>query len=188
MRPSAVLLTGLLAIVAACGGQGTATTAPQATAPQATAPQGATPQATTDQGGVPQGTPGSGTVLIHLEVASGALKGTYDVTSTKSDCNWRPDISAATYSDLDKTTGLDGFRFVALLDAANSPTLELVATYAPYSRQAPSLEIDTGSGQGTGTAQLEDKGATIKWTFDGMTVDGIGMKGSIECGPVDRPR
>jgi hypothetical protein len=33
---------------------------------------------------------------------------------------------------------------------------------------------------------MEDKGATIKWTVDGTTADGVAIKASIECGPVDR--
>jgi hypothetical protein len=145
-----------------------------------------TPPATVDTGG------GTGTAVAHVEVQGGKLAGTYDATSAKFDCNMSPGGSGATYLDTAKTKGLSGLLFSSGEGGPNPAKFYFQAQFADPAAgllQQPTLEIDTlvaGSAKGHGTATLEDKGATIKWTVEGATADGTGLKGSIECGPVDR--
>ncbi|MDQ6795834.1 MAG: hypothetical protein M3067_13655 [Chloroflexota bacterium] len=185
MRSAILILC--VGLVAACSGQ---TTAPGT---------GSSSQAPASQGGQPQATPqasvaagGSGTAIVHVEVLGGKLAGTYDATSAKYDCNNTPRGSGATYLDTTVTKGLSGVTFVTIVGGASPATFTFQADFADPAAgllQQPSLVIDLiqpSSAKGHGTAKLEDKGATIKWTVDGATADGIGLKGSIECGPVDR--
>lgn len=183
MRPATLILC--VALVAACGGQG-----PAATGPQAPASQGGQPQVTPIPPAVDPG--GSGTAVAHVEVQGGPLAGTYDATSPKVDCNMSPGGSGATYSDTAKTKGFSGLTFVSGEGGASPAKLYFQANFADPAAgilQQPSLEIQTLEGvtpRGHGTAKLEDKGATIKWTIDGATADAVGIKATIECGPVDR--
>jgi hypothetical protein len=150
-------------------------------------------------GGQPNDTPvppavepgGAGTAIAHAEVASGPLAGTYDETSPKFDCNTSGDGSGATYLNLAKTEGLSGLTFVSGEGGGSPAAFYFQAIFADPAAgfNPPVLEIQTLTGidpRGSGTARLEDKGGTIKWSMDGTTADGIGIKATIECGPVDR--
>lgn len=187
MRSATLVLC--LVLLAACSAQGPAATATPGTGGQATAGPGGGGQATPVPPAVDPG--GSGTAVAHVEVASGDLAGSYDGTSKKYDCNLRSDISGATYLDLAKPKGLSGLTFISGEPGGNVTKFSFQANFADPAAgflQQPSLEIDTygAASKGKGSAKLEDKGGTIKWTIDGTTADGIGLKGSIECGPVDR--
>lgn len=188
MRSATLVLCVVL--VAACSGQGPAATGAQGTGTQATAGPGGGAQATPIPPAAEPG--GSGTAVAHVEVASGDLAGTYDATGIKYDCNMRSDVSGATYLDLAKVKGLSGLTFVSGEPGGNVTKFYFQANFADPAAgflQQPSLEIQTQDGvapRGKGSARLEDKGGTIKWTVDGTTADGIGLKGTIECGPVDR--
>jgi hypothetical protein len=184
MRRAILVLSVLIALVAACGGQGAATTGPGASV---------------GPGGQPNDTPvppavepgGAGTAIAHAEVASGPLAGTYDETSPKFDCNTSGDGSGATYLNLAKTEGLSGLTFVSGEGGGSPAAFYFQAIFADPAAgiNPPVLEIQTLTGidpRGSGTARLEDKGGTIKWSMDGTTADGIGIKATIECGPVDR--
>jgi hypothetical protein len=183
---SAVLILCLL-LVAACGGQaGSApATTPLGVASSPGVQPEATPPATIDTGG------GTGTAVAHVEVQGGKLAGTYDATSAKLDCNMSAGGSGATYSDTSKTTGLAALLFTSGEGGASPAKFYFQTIFADPAAgfNPPTLEIDTlvpSSTKGHGTAALEDKGATIKWTIEGAAADGTGIKATIECGPVDR--
>jgi hypothetical protein len=146
------------------------------------------PIAASSEGANPAGT---GTSVAHVEVASGKLAGTYDASGSKLDCNMSPGGSGATFSDLAKAKGFNGLTFTSAEGGSNPAKFYFQVGFADPTAgilQQPGLEVDTltGAAKGHGTAKLEDKGGTIKWTFDGATADGIGVKATIECGPVDR--
>jgi hypothetical protein len=180
------------ALVAGCSAQAPAGTGPAGGATSA-AP-GA--PSVGDAGGASTPAPGeagtSGTAIAHVDVASGSLKGTYDEKGFKYDCNKSSTGSGATFLDTKKVKGLSSLQFSAGEGGASPGSFYFVAAFADPSLgllQQPGLEIATLAGttkKGHGTANLEDKGATLKWTIDGTTADGIGVKATIECGPVDR--
>ena len=185
MRSAILILC--LGLLAACSAQ---TTAPgTANSSQAPAGQGgqsqATPPASVDTGG-------TGTAIVHVEVLGGKLAGTYDGASAKFDCSVSPGGSGATFLDTTKTKGLSGLSFASAEGGAKTAKMYFQALFGDPTAallQQPALEIDTlvsGSAKGHGTATLEDKGATIKWTIEGAAADGTGIKATIECGPVDR--
>lgn len=181
MRRVILILCATTALLAACGGQGAAPAGPQTSVGQA-----ATPEPPAAEPG------GEGTAIAHVEIASGPLAGTYDDTGAKVDCNMSGSASGATHVNLEETDGLRGLTFVAVEGGANPGKFYFQALFADPDAglmQQPALEInlmDPATASGSGTAQLEDKGGTIKWSVDGKTADGIGLKGSVECGPVDR--
>jgi hypothetical protein len=183
---SAILIL-FVALVAACSGQ--STTAPAtATPPPVGASDGGQPQATP---GASVDTGGTGTAVVHVEVLNGTLAGTYDATSAKYDCNISPGGSGASFLDTAKTKGLSGLLYSSGEGGASPATFYFQAQFADPAApllQQPTIEIDlvTGGAKGHGTAKLEDKGATIKWTIEGAAADGTGIKTTIECGPVDR--
>ena len=90
------------------------------------------------------------------------------------------------------TKGLSGLLFSSAEGGASPTKFYFQAQFADPAAgllQQPTLEIDLlipSSAKGQGTAKLEDKGATIKWTIEGAAADGTGIKGTIDCGPVDR--
>ncbi len=181
MRRAILMLCVLFAAVAACG-QGSS-----ATGSQAPASQGGQPQATLSQSAVDTG--GSGTAVSHLEVQGGPQAGIYDATGPKSDCNISANGSGATYGDTAKTEGLSLLMFTSGEGGASPATFDFLVGFGATTMSQPVLEISTLAGTsagGTGTAVLDDKGATIKWTIDGTTKDGATIKATIECGPVDR--
>jgi len=159
---------------------GAATTGPQASVGQdpTDAPPAAEPG-------------GEGTAIAHVEVASGPLAGTYDHTGVKVDCNMSGSGSGATNLNLEETDGFTGLTFISGETGANPGKFYFQVIFADPDLgilEQPALEInllDAATATGSGTAQLEDKGGTIKWSVDGETADGIGLKGTIECGPVD---
>lgn len=128
--------------------------------------------------------------VVHLEIQSGPLAGTYDATGEKSDCNTSSTGSGATYLDLDKTEGLTGLTFVSAEGGTTPGLFYFQALFGALGATQDFLEISaldpTSATGGSGTTQLEDKGATIKWTLNGMTADGVALVANIECGPVDR--
>jgi hypothetical protein len=184
---SAILIV-FVALVAACSGQ-TATAPATATPPPPASSDSGQPEATPPASG---DTGGTGSAVVHVEVLGGKLAGTYDGTSPKFDCNISPSGSGATFLDTTKTKGLSGLSFASAEGGAKTAKMYFQAQFGDPTAaflQQPALEIDTlvsGSAKGHGTATLEDKGATIKWTVEGATADGTGIKASIECGPVDR--
>ena len=181
MRRSILILCAMTALVSACGGQGAAPAGSQASVGQ-----DATPVPPAAEPG------GAGTAIAHVEVASGPLAGTYDHTGVKLDCNTSGSGSGATDLNLEETDGFKGLTFISAEAGANPAMFYFQALFADPDAgllQQPALEInllDPATASGSGTAQLEDKGGTIKWSVDGKTADGIGVKGSVECGPVDR--
>ena len=137
----------------------------------------------------PPAAAGGNTSIAHVEVGSGPQAGTYDATGPKIDCNTAKDGSGATYQDLTKTDGLSGLTFISGEGGATPAKIYFQAYFGEVSASQPILEISTldpATAKGKATAQLEDKGATIKWTLDGSTADGVTIKATIECGPVDR--
>ena len=179
MRPGIPILLLLIALLAGCGSQGSSAT-------------GTGQPAGSLQGGQSTPTPppaGAGGSVAHLEVLGGKLAGTYDSTGKKADCNWESNGSGADFVNIDATQGLNGLSFVSSEGGSNPGKFFFQALFAPFSLRQDTLEIDTSNPTkvlGSGKAQLDDKGATIRWTVDGMTADGTKMKGYIECGPVDR--
>lgn len=175
MRRAILMLCVLSAAVAACG-QGSS-----ATGSQAPASQGGQPQATLPGG--------SGTAVAHLEVQGGPQAGTYDATGPKSDCNISANGSGATYGDTAKTEGLTGFLFSSGEGGASPAKFYFQVLFGAITLSQATLEISTldpTTANGSGTAVLDDKGATIKWTIAGTTKDGAKINATIECGPVDR--
>ena len=183
MRRLILILCATTALLAACGG-GAGPSGPQASVGQGQQEETQAPPAA-EPGG-------EGTAIAHVEIANGPLAGTYDDTSAKYDCNMSGSASGATHLNLEETDGLKGVTFVAVEGGANPAKFYFQALFADPDAgllQQPALEInllDPATASGSGTAQLEDKGGTIKWSVDGKTADGIGLKGSVECGPVDR--
>jgi hypothetical protein len=185
----------LLAVVAACGGGSPAATGtpPPATAVAPQASHAAAPtQAPANPTPAPvQSTPavvGSSGVVVHVVVGSGPQAGTYDSTGAKEDCNTSPTGSGATYADATKTDGVTTLLFTADQGGANPTGFEITVSFGAIAVHQPFVEINTNSStpDGTGTATLEDNGATIKWTINGTTQDGVSVMATIECGPVDR--
>ena len=175
MRRAILMLCVLSAAVAACG-QGSS-----ATGSQAPVSQGGQPQATLPGG--------SGTAVAHLEVQGGPQAGTYDATGPKSDCNMSATGSGATYGDTAKTEGLTGFLFSSGEGGASPAKFYFQVLFGAITLSQATLEISTldpTTAVGSGTAVLDDKGATIKWTIAGTTKDGAKINATIECGPVDR--
>ncbi len=183
---SAGLLT--LAFIAACGGGGGATGQPTTPAGQPTTPAAGEP--TTPPAGEPT-TPAAGGTgsVVHVVVASGPLAGTYDRTGIKYDCNISDSGSGATFLDMETTEGLSTLQFSAIEGGATVTKFYLNIVFGPPMTSVDGVEIQTlvpGSERGSGTATLQDNGATIKWTIDGTTEDDIGVHATVECGPVDR--
>lgn len=183
MRPAILTMSIVFAFLTGCGGQGASTTGPQATEGPGGQPN-ATPTA-------PPVVPGGGsTSIAHVEVQGGPLAGTYDATGAKFDCNTAAGGSGATFLDMSAAEGkLSGLTFTSGEGGSNPAKFYFQALFGPVAMSQPVLEImtlDPSNPRGSGTAQLEDKGATIKWTIDGTTADGVKVKATIECGPVDR--
>ena len=205
MRIRSILIsTFVLALVAACGGgsptaTGTpgpaATAASQAplgtqTAPSVTPPAVASvPVASTPVSSTPAPVGGSGTSIVHVVVGSGPQAGTYDSTGVKSDCNISSGGSGATYLDAAKTDGVTGLSFSSGQGGASVTQFYFNVLFGPIDIHQPVLEIDLldpTAPSGSGTATLVDSGATLKWSIDGKTKDGVAITATIECGPVDR--
>jgi hypothetical protein len=116
------------------------------------------------------------------------LAGTYDGSGIKYDCNISNSGSGATFLDME-AEGLSNLTFSSGEGGASVDQFYFGVTFGPTLASTGGLEIQTltpDSARGTGTATLQDNGATIKWTIDGTTEDGIGVDATIECGPVDR--
>jgi hypothetical protein len=189
MRSGTLMLTVLAGLLAACGGSSPATGGPQATATPGTQAQATPNQPAATPNNQPTVNAVTGATIAHLEVGGGPQAGTYDATGEKLDCNVSSTGSGATYLDINKSTGLSGLTFSAGEGGANLTRFYFQASFGALTLSQVTLEIQTlvpGSEQGHGTAQMEDKGATIRWTIDGATADGVTIKASIECGPVDR--
>jgi hypothetical protein len=196
MRAGILTMSVLFVLVAACASPATSTTGPPATPfppPAPPIPPQATPELAQATPEPPQATSagggGNGTSVSHLEVQGGKQTGTYDAAGDKSDCNMAATGSGATFIDVNKTQGLTGFTFTSGEGGASPSRFYFQALFGAFSLSQATLEISTllpGTADGSGTAQLEDKGATIKWTIEGTTQDGVAIKASIECGPVDR--
>jgi hypothetical protein len=188
MRKTSLTLFFSIAMLAACSSGGGATGSP-GTGAQATATDGSQPQDTTPTDTAGTGTAGTGTSVVHVEVTGGAQAGTYDSTGTKSDCNLSSSGGGATYEDTTKTDGVSGLVFSAIEGGTNPTKFYFQILFGAISAQQATLEIstlDAATPDGTATASLEDKGATLKWTIDGTTKDNVAIKATIECGPVDR--
>ena len=195
MFRSTVMSMVLLALVAACGGGSPAATSapPPATAaaPQAShaatptqAPAGATPAPVETTPAVV----GNAGVVVHVVVGSGPHAGTYDSTGDKLDCKTGPSSSGATYEDPAKIDGVTGLTFAAAQGGTSPTQFFLQVLFGALTIHQDTAEIgtlDPSTPDGTGTATLEDKGATIKWTINGTTQDGVSLMATIECGPVD---
>ena len=174
MKTSASLAI-LAIILAACGGPAATAQPGQPTAPPV----------------LPTAPPvigGAGTSVVHLVVAGGPLAGTYDKTGVKSDCNISPSGSGATWGDAAATEGLTSLIFSSVGSGANSSTFYFQALFGTFpDTQAIEIQtLDPASARGSGTGTLADSGATIKWTINGTSSDGIGVQATVECGPVDR--
>jgi hypothetical protein len=131
---------------------------------------------------------GTGSV-IHVVVGSGPQAGTYDASGLKSDCNIADDGSGASYSDMSKAEGVNTVVFTTASGGPAPKPFYFQVLFAPFSLNQAGLEISTldqSAPRGSGTASLEDKGSTIKWTIDGKTADNVPVTATIECGPVDR--
>jgi hypothetical protein len=191
MRPGILSSLLVCAFVAACGGQA-ASNAPATNRPQATAAvpvATAVPPEETDDDALPVTTGKGGTSIAHVEVGSGPLAGTYDATGEKLDCNLSSDASGATYQNLEFTDEFTGITIVVLDGGTAAPKISFQASFGPSILEQTYLEINTldpSKPEGQATARLEDKGATIKWTVEGVTGEGVPIKASVECGPVDR--
>ena len=188
MRPGILISLLVCAFVAACGSPaatgapGTAGTQPSSVSGQAS-PAPAQPTPTPPAANVG----GAGTSIAHLEVASGPQAGTYDETGPKVDCNIASDGGGATFQDLAATEGLSGLTFIAGEGGASVTKVYFQAFFGAIG--GPYLEIvtlDPASKRGDATARLADKGNTIKWSIEGTTGEGVAIKATIECGPVDR--
>jgi hypothetical protein len=126
---------------------------------------------------------------VHVVVASGPQAGTYDSTGVKSDCNISSTGSGATYIDVTKTDGVTGLTFSSGQGGASATQFYFDVLFGAVDIHQPVLEIDAldpTAPNGSGTATLADNGATIKWSIDGKTKDGVAITATIECGPVDR--
>jgi len=172
----------ILAIVlAACGGPTPAASQPGSATQLPAGPTNATPTS-------PPVAAGAGT-SIHVVVASGPQAGTYDGTGVKLDCNTAVDGSGATYADTTKTEGVTALTFTSGEGGANPTKFYFQVLFGVISLQQPFLEISTldpAAPRGSGTATLQDNGATINWTINGTSADGFGVQATVECGPVDR--
>lgn len=179
MKSRYAALSVLALVLAACGGTAAPTTQPGQVQP-------------TTQPGQPTSPPvigGAGTSVAHVVVASGPLAGTYDVTGIKYDCNISPSGSGATFLDLSLTEGLYTVTFSSVGGGANPTAFYFQALFGGVSSNDPGIEIQTldpANPRGSGTAALQDNGATIKWSINGTSSDGIGVQATVECGPVDR--
>jgi hypothetical protein len=128
-------------------------------------------------------------VVVHVVVASGPQAGTYDSTGEKADCNTSAGGSGATFIDLNKAEGVSGLTFSSAQGGTSPTMFYFNVLFGAVSATQPVLEVSTldpSTPNGTGSASLEDKGATIKWSINATTKDGIGVTATIECGPVDR--
>ena len=126
---------------------------------------------------------------MHVVVGSGPQAGTYDSTGVKSDCNISSGGSGATYVDATKTDGVTGLSFSSVQGGASVTQFYFNVLFGPIDIHQPVLEIDlldATAPSGSGTATLVDSGATLKWSIDGKTKDGVAITATIECGPVDR--
>jgi hypothetical protein len=180
MKTSAILAV-LTIVLAACGGSAAPTQQPGQATNQPGQPTPAGPTS-------PPVIGGAGTSIVHLVVASGPLAGTYDKTGPKSDCNISPTGSGATFGDVSATEGLTSLIFTSIEGGASPAKFYFQVIFGTYP-DSQDLEVqifDPATASGTGTAALQDNGATIKWTFNGTTADGIGVQATVECGPVDR--
>jgi hypothetical protein len=149
-----------------------------------------TPQANDDNGdGGEDRPPRDGFVSVRVEVDSGAYAGTHEVTDDLLDCNITSNGSGATYLDLDKHDGLWDVTFISD-DPGDSPArFHFDAKFdqpEDMMESSPRLRIDTGvfGEEGCGTARLDDRGDSIVWTVEGTTDDGVGLRATIECGPL----
>jgi hypothetical protein len=179
----------VLVAAAACGNQAaaTGTPPPQPAGHTAAASVG---QAATEAALTTPGAPaGAGSSAVHVVIGSGPQAGTYDSTGAKSDCNLSPTGSGATYIDTTKTDGVTSFIFTSVEGGAQVAKFYAQALFGPFTLQQSTVEINTldaASASGSGTATMQDNGATIKWAIDGKSADGVAMTATIECGPVDR--
>lgn len=177
----------VLAVVAACGGQSPSATA---TPGQGTTPTQPPAAATNAPPTSPPVVGGEGTSVVHVVIASGPDAGTYDETGIKSDCNTSSTGSGATFVDLSAPEGVTSLIFSSAVGGASlTAGFYFQVLLGAISASQTVLEIQTldpAVARGSGTATLQDNGATIKWTISGMTEDGIGVEATVECGPVDR--
>jgi hypothetical protein len=198
VRRLAVTSFVLSVFLAACGGGGTATTAPGG---QTTAPGQPTTGAEPTQG-QPAPQPGAGTVAVVLN--GGADAGSY-TGSENPNCTYNffsPDTWGVQYSLTEVTAeqfsslqvvhrptggGDDGDMFAgvgtlvtvgfgSILDAENYRTYEVEI-------RTDDEESDIG---GTGTMQVNDGGSTAVLHFTGTTADGVGIDATVNCPSVTR--
>jgi len=183
----------LSAILAACGGGGSPTTAPGG---QTTAPG----QPTT--GGQPPAQPGAGTVAVVL--TGGEHAGTY-TGSDNPNCTYNffaPDTWGVQYSLTEVQPGElsslqmvhraegggsedDMFPGVASLVTVGIGPLLDADSYVAYEVElmADDEESDIG---GEGTMTVNDTGSTAVLHFTGTTADGVGIDATVNCPSVTR--
>lgn len=132
-------------------------------------------------------------MVATINVQSGPVAGSQEATGPKVDCNISPTGSGATYLDVEKSPGLYTMTFISAEGGAGPKAIYFQALFDQdlenLSADKPSIEVSTldpTGPRGSGTAHLEDKGSTIKWTLTGTSEDGVGFTATIECGPVDR--
>jgi hypothetical protein len=135
---------------------------------------------------------------IHLEVTGGANAGIYDVVMKGGGCSyglagdnaWGNQYSEDT-KDSKQFSSLQLVVPDAKAAANGTSAFQLTAQFGPlFGGDGHSYDVNTRSNAGTksgsGTVTVQDQGKTGKVTFDAKTVNGVGLKGTIDCQSVMR--
>ncbi|GAC1614506.1 MAG: hypothetical protein NVS9B1_23990 [Candidatus Dormibacteraceae bacterium] len=186
---AALLSAGIAA--AGCGGGQAATPSPgSASTPGASAT--ATSTATT----APAPAAGQGSTL-HLVLTGGPMPGTFDLKSAKgcqvlstSVAGVAKKLWSAGNEDL-KSPNIAGINFI--IDMAKTPPQFTFGALGPFPTdptstvQQASYDVSTvQAGYGSGTADVQDKGATAQMSMKGQTKQGWGVEATAQCYKVER--
>jgi hypothetical protein len=169
-----VVLTALLAVaigIVSCGGQATTSSG----SPNA----GASPAASA-------GTNGSA-AAIHLVLTGGTGAGTFDLKAADP-CTFTKQptttLWGATYGDGSTPPIL---AFTLAVDIKVSPAaFTLGALTQSLSGQSYNISTVAGVGIGSGTADVQDLGATAKISINGKTNEGYGVTATVQCNQIQR--
>jgi hypothetical protein len=173
-----VFLAALLAIcigVMGCGGGAPASSG------------GAQTPGSSPTEGAPVQTKGKAT-SIHLVITGGAGAGTFDLNSSDK-CTYVKEattnmmIWGVGYSDTESN------KIVSLTIAVNIATKPPTFTFGAITQSLSGQQYNLSTvvaGFGTGSAEVQDRGLTVKISLTGTTKEGYGVTATVQCNEVDR--
>lgn len=126
--------------------------------------------------------------MIHLVLTGGRGAGTFDLNSSDA-CVFgtQPTFKAwqAGYTDPSSTAPILVFT-LSIQTSDSPPTFTFGALTESLSGQQYNISTIGGAGIGSGSADVQDMGATAKMSMNGKTKEGYGATATVQCNKINR--